>query len=166
MYSIAICSITLALFAINFTRVEPLLQAKDAEKGQFPYMASIAHRGQNAHCGGAIINSYYVVSSGQMLYVYPKGEFIVYLGAWKYHDSDAISSLVAEIKIHPNLDAKRRLNNIALLRMDNEIEFSDLVKPIALPTVDFPRVYGETLLISGFGSTEVSSLRNLSQKNL
>lgn len=150
--------VTLALIAtFLISEVELLIQADNALKGQLPYMASIAFRGKRSYCGGAIINSRYVISSGHMLFRLQTRDLIVYLGAWKYSDLDAVPASIAKAVIHPEFNVRRRLNDIALVRMANEIKFTNLVQPIALPDMDFSDVHGETFLVSGFGLTEVSS---------
>lgn len=149
--------IPLALIAVIFVGdVKPLINANDAKKGELPYMASIAFRGSTAYCGAAIINNWYIITSAHMLVKHERAEFDVYLGAWKYYDEDAVKGVIADIKIHPGYELTERHHDVALVRMVDEIKFSEFVQPIALPKAAFPNVVGNTVLVSGFGLDAVN----------
>lgn len=144
----------------SFKLQSRMLNANDAKHGQFPYMASI-YRPDHFHhaCGGAIISDRYVLSAAYCLkhFVDEPSKIIVYLGAWKF-EKGAISSNVAAIKIHPDFDFHYKQNDIGLVMTVDQIVFSELVKPISLPTKDFPDKSGMKAFVSGFGSWFVSKL--------
>lgn len=134
-----------------------ILTGMTSSKGQFPHMVSLINR-QNEFpiCGGAIINNFYVLSSGycaESYASYPK-LLVVYLGAWNFDDK--VLSDIKEVTLHPKYNASTKENDIALIRMKNRIIFTDLLKPIALPTEDFPNENGINVFVSGFGLWFVS----------
>lgn len=152
--------ITLALIAVLFiVDVKPMMNATNARKGQFPYMASLMYRSMSIHsCGGAIINERYVITGGYCIeqFVAHPEKIVAYLGAWKFSDKDSVKSDVADIKVHPDFVLQKKHHDIALVRMVDKIIYTDLVQPVNLPTSDFPDVNGESLVVSGFGAWFVS----------
>lgn len=75
---------------------------------------------------------------------------------------------VAEIIIHDNYnpDVSHQPNDIALLRLQNNVQYSDYIKPICLPEpsvrgFDFA---GLVLEVAGFGKTEYESTSSLKLK--
>lgn len=151
--------IILALIAIfSFANVESLLKAIDAENGQFPYMALLTSRKSLPYCSGAILTNRHILTNGHMLQHHDPEEFLVYLGAWNLRDKDAVIRDIADIKMHPEYAQGRKVNDLAMVRLVDEIKFFyRFIQPIALPTTDFPNDRGEFLLVSGFGLDSVGS---------
>lgn len=158
------CGIILAIIASLFVAdVKPLVNGTEAEKGLAPYMAAITFRGKKPFCSGAILNNQYVLSSAHMLYTFSPQSFEVYFG--QSLDENEFKSDVSDIRIHPGYEKLKRHHDIALVRLAAKIEsFSEFIRPIILPTANFPDVYGEQLFVSGFGGDHVSSIDN-SNKN-
>lgn len=77
----------------------------------------------------------------------------VVIGTIKRFD-DGVELNLAEIINHPKYNVF--YYDIALLRTAQEIEFSELIKPIALPTYDSMK-HGVKVVISGWGYTSVSN---------
>ncbi|KAF2904170.1 hypothetical protein ILUMI_01990, partial [Ignelater luminosus] len=62
---------------------------------------------------------------------------------------------IAEIIPHPYYSPFSKNNDIALLRLEKEIEYNDFIHPICLPPINFPAPEeGAELTVSGWGSTE------------
>lgn len=145
----------------RFRLQERILGGVTAAKGQFPYMVSLINR-QNEFpvCGGAIINNFYTVSSAYCVDAYKTYPelLVLYLGAWKLRET--VFRDVDKVRLHPQYNASTKQNDIALLRTKNKIVFSNLLKPISLPTENFPNENGEKLIVSGFGLWFVSIARN------
>lgn len=43
---------------------------------------------------------------------------------------------IAEIIIHANFDIKSKVNDIALIRLNRKVQYSDSIQPICLPLTD------------------------------
>lgn len=56
-----------------------------------------------------------------------------------------------KIMRHENFDSRRLLNDVSLLRTAQKIIFTELIKPIALPTKDIPKSGDTPVLLSGWG---------------
>lgn len=55
---------------------------------------------------------------------------------------------------HPEYNEASHLNDIALLRLDRNIEYTDFIQPICLPTANFrSSVAGDVNFVAGFGRT-------------
>lgn len=161
MASFACLFISFLLFIGN---VKSMLNATNAERGQFPYMVTIVHRSSmTSEYSGAILNKWFIISGSNCLavnlhqYDIDLQRLIVYLGAWKIDSEDAITGDVAYIDYHPEFKIGSKRNDIALVRMTEEIKFSDNVKSIVLPTLDLPDKSDIPLVVSGFGSTMVKN---------
>lgn len=158
----------IVLFAAFFVaNVESMLNGIDAQEGQFPYMVSLINRELKLHmCGGAIIDERHIISDGFCLDKYSTApeKLIAHVGAWK--TSDKSQSEIEKIFVHPDFDSATKRNDIAIVRLANEIIFTDQIQPIALPIKNFPNEDEIELIVSGFGSTFVwNFFENFSKTN-
>ena len=55
---------------------------------------------------------------------------------------------------HEKFDAMRLRNDIGLIRVKTDIEFTDKIKPISLPTTDF-NDFNSSVTLTGWGRTSV-----------
>lgn len=143
----------------SFRLQERILGGVRAAKGQFPHMVSLINRQNQFHiCGGAIIDNYHIVTSAYCAKPYASYPELlnVFLGAWNFREK--VQSAVAAVTIHPEFNETTKQHDIALIRMQEEITFTEFVKPIALPTEDFPNESGIKVAVSGFGMWFVSIL--------
>lgn len=60
-----------------------------------------------------------------------------------------------QITPHEGFSLNKLANDIALIRTAEEIKFTDLIQPIALPTSSLQA--GERVMLTGWGKVEVSS---------
>ena len=70
-----------------------------------------------------------------------------------------VNSQIDNIIVHPdyNDDSADRHNDLALIKLKREIQFSDFIKPICLPSrAERPRT-GDRLVVAGWGRTEFAS---------
>ncbi|XP_031631436.1 coagulation factor IX-like [Contarinia nasturtii] len=137
-----------------------ILGGEDAEQGQFPYQVSLRCYFEKVHlCGGAIVSNRFILTAAhctQEMYELPQYIYAV-VGALKLHD-DGIVVRLSAISNHAGYDRKKCMHDIALLRTAEEIVFTNLIQPIALPTHDLPRY--EQVIVSGWGSTSSPSRKN------
>lgn len=133
----------------------------DAKEGQFKYHAIVYYvdkqtgRFSTVSCGGAIINEWYVLSSAACMKQYVKNlnDFVLYFGTTNIYDKQQ-NRMAAEIIIPERFGVSEGLDDIALIRTTEKIEFSENVQPISLPTS--ADVFEGTLVSSGFGIRFVS----------
>lgn len=141
----------------DFRLQERILGGVKAAKGQFPHMVSLINR-QNKFpiCGGAIIDNHHILTSAYCAEPYASYPELlnVFLGAWNFKQK--VQSDVAAVTIHPEFNETTKQNDIALIRMQEQITFTEFLKPIALPMEAFPNKSGIKVVVSGFGMWFVS----------
>ena len=72
------------------------------------------------------------------------------------HDRRRVDEGGQEIKIArfiENRNYRGNVNDIALLELEEDIKFTENVKPACLPKDDSKKYYGENAIISGWGGT-------------
>lgn len=70
-------------------------------------------------------------------------------------DTGGDSYEVEKLISHPSFSLQKIANDIALVKVKDDIVFGPAVKPIELPSEDTPG--GQELVLSGWGTTSVSS---------
>lgn len=133
-----------------------IVGGKDAEEGQFPYQISLRTTLQRAHfCGGSILTKRFLLTAAhctQGAYANPRNIYAV-VGALR-RLSGGVSVKLNKITAHEKYNPYRILNDVSLLRTAEEITFTDVIQPIALPSADLPA--DSQVLLSGWGRTSVS----------
>ncbi|XP_030556490.1 transmembrane protease serine 9 [Drosophila novamexicana] len=159
---------------------------------EFPWMALIEYTkgsgNKGHHCGGSLISTRYVVTASHCV----NGRSLpadwrltgVRLGEWDTATDPDCEVDVRGIKDcapphmdvpveraipHPSYDpgSKNQVNDIALLRMARQIEYTDFVRPICLPldtNLRSATFDGISMDVAGWGKTEELSASNLKLK--
>ncbi|KAH8265236.1 hypothetical protein KR038_001882 [Drosophila bunnanda] len=159
---------------------------------EFPWMALIeytkAEGKKGHHCGGSLISTRYVVTASHCV----NGKSLptdwrltgVRLGEWDTSTDPDCEVDVRGMKdcAPPHLDvpvertvphpayipgSKNQVNDIALLRLGQQIEYTDFVRPICLPldaNLQAATFDGITMDVAGWGKTEQQSASPLKLK--
>ena len=106
-----------------------------------PYMARVMFsnfQGQGGQAGGSIISHRHVLTSGFAITI----DFInlqVWAGGTTRNTQQQLPVQANPSRInHPQYQASPRLNDIGIVLMANDITFTRLVQPIALPALPAP----------------------------
>uniref|UniRef100_A0A336L9X9 CSON006991 protein n=1 Tax=Culicoides sonorensis TaxID=179676 RepID=A0A336L9X9_CULSO len=156
---------------------------KDAELDQYPWHVLLMYQKVSySACAGTIINKKYVLTACHCVspgLLNAAGDidsiFIPQSSLLDYRGIDSISTyqekMRKKIKIrtvicHPQYDEKTKFNDIALLRLNEEINFNELeITPICLPNTTFiPSVHGDRVKAIGFGKTENDTISPILQE--
>ncbi|XP_075147894.1 serine protease ea-like [Haematobia irritans] len=159
---------------------------------EFPWMALIEYtkgnNGKGHHCGGSLINNRYVITASHCV----NGKSIpsdwrltgVRLGEWDLTTNpdcevdirgekdcapEHIDLRVERAIPHPQYDpnSRNQANDIALLRLERNIVYTDFIRPICLPISPSLRSAtfdGIVMDVAGWGKTENASVSELKLK--
>lgn len=112
-----------------------IFNGNDAKKKQFPYMANI--RGPLT-CGGALLNEKFVLTAGHCLMdTFDNEEVTVILGAHNYYDNGEKGRLRLKSRkywLHENFTFPSAENDIGLIELPEEVQFSEAIQPIKIST--------------------------------
>uniref|UniRef100_A0A452SYF0 Acrosin n=1 Tax=Ursus maritimus TaxID=29073 RepID=A0A452SYF0_URSMA len=108
-----------------------IVGGEDSTDAEWPWVVSIQKNGTH-HCAGTLLTSRWVVTAAHCF----KGYFSVLLGAWQLGNPGPRSQEVgiAWVQSHPVYSWKEGSRaDIALVRLERSVHFSERVLPICLP---------------------------------
>lgn len=159
--------------------------------GEYPWMALLEYskpgNRKGFHCGGALINSRYVLTASHCV----NGRSIpsdwilssVRLGEWDlnsdedcYLDDCVGKEVLKDVPIEEKIPhesyapaSKNQIHDIALLRLAEEVKYTDFIKPICLPqdaNLRSNTLEGFSMDVAGWGRTENATQSNIKLKAL
>lgn len=119
---------------------------------EYPYQAYLTIGGYQ--CGGSLLNEKWILTAGHCVeYFNPQGNNFAYLGSNRMHSGQKIK--IKKAIIHPAYGHPEPLkNDIALLELEQAVQYSEKIQPIPLPLGDGLFLQkDQPLYVSGFGST-------------
>ncbi|XP_001355049.4 serine protease SP24D-like [Drosophila pseudoobscura] len=132
-----------------------IVGGEDAALGQFPHQVSLRNAGSHS-CGGSILSRNYILTAAHCVTndadengvhtPIAASRFTIRAGT-NDRFSGGVLLQVAEVIVHENYGDF--LNDIALLRLESPLFYSNNIKAIALPTANTPA--GADIIISGWG---------------
>jgi len=133
------------------------------KRGEFPWQAALLERGQQ-QCGGTLVSARWVVTANHCV---PKGQqqasiTKVTLGDHDITKPDGETTYnVEKIVMYPNPSGNDQIDDIALLKLDRAVTFTDKIKPACLPfNYANDKFEGKNVWITGWGSASTVHAQN------
>lgn len=114
----------------------------NAEPNTWPWIVSIYERQTPSSlprfiCGGAIITDQYILSAAHCFVrsrqTVRNNRFFIKVGANRLSDTNIKFREISEIKVHKNYNSVQHYYDIALIKINQRIEFNPTVAPVCLP---------------------------------
>ncbi|CAG9856891.1 unnamed protein product [Phyllotreta striolata] len=143
--------------------------------GEYPWMALLQYNGKNNTkngCGGTLINSQFVLTAAHCVddTILKSRRMTLYRVILGEYDSsknpDCVSTpqsvkcahpskayQISEIVKHPQFVLQNAQNDIALIKLDREVEFTDYIKPVCLPNENSYYDTNTRVMVAGWGKT-------------
>ncbi|XP_001237510.2 CLIP domain-containing serine protease B4-like [Anopheles gambiae] len=155
-----------------------LIGSQFTQLDDYPWTALIEYEKPDGstgfHCGGTLINQGHILTAAHCVSTLPAGWKVhgVRLGEWdlsealdcelNYCNNAPVDLKISKIMIHEGYDALNgsSSHDIALIRFEQQVNFSDTIKPICLPLAESIRSKNMTDGIStvvGWGKSQSSA---------
>ena len=133
--------------------MEKVINGTVSTPNLFPFMVEFKFTWYH-FCGGAVYDKYHIITAAHCIKKSTTNKQITLVFAdWdnKAKDEGQYQRKVAEIIKHPKAFSSFMRHDIAILRLEEPLEFTDKVQPICMPT---RAVYGgESATVMGWGYT-------------
>ncbi|XP_075984691.1 venom serine protease Bi-VSP-like [Anticarsia gemmatalis] len=137
----------------------------DAKLGDFPWMALLGYKsrrgGTNWLCGGSLVSSRHVLTAAHCIHNHEDDLYVVRLGeldlAREDEGATPVDVLIKQKIKHEQYSASAYTNDIAVLILERDVQFTDLIRPICIPKDSEMRARSfedYNPLIAGWGQTE------------
>uniref|UniRef100_A0A1B0BYS1 Peptidase S1 domain-containing protein n=1 Tax=Glossina palpalis gambiensis TaxID=67801 RepID=A0A1B0BYS1_9MUSC len=146
-----------------------ILEGVPAALGEFPHMAGIGYSrsiGDDSppyivRCGGALISARFVLTAAHCVASRDNVPKAVVLGVVNFNDPEEMSAAlqikIKETHIHDNYTSSTTYNDIALLELEQDAEYSAFVYPSCLHIDENDPSESETLLVTGWGTVNTAT---------
>ncbi|XP_012332408.2 suppressor of tumorigenicity 14 protein [Aotus nancymaae] len=147
----------------SFTRQARVVGGTDADEGEWPWQVSLHALGQGHICGASLISPSWLVSAAHC-YIDDRGfrysdptQWTAFLGL---HDQSKRSAPEVQerglkrIISHPSFNDFTFDYDIALLELEQPVEYSSAVRPICLPDASHVFPAGKAIWVTGWGHTQ------------
>ncbi|CRL06259.1 CLUMA_CG018921, isoform A [Clunio marinus] len=132
-----------------------IIHGYDTAIKNHPHQAS--YHSQNVFvCGASVLSEKYVLTAAHCTEQYRR-DVTVRVGS-SFYNKDGVVIAVAEIFQHPGFDLISYNNDFSVLLLEQELAFSDSIKPVYLPNDNEIIPTGTECKISGFGVKAENSM--------
>ncbi|KAI5109545.1 eukaryotic translation initiation factor 4B isoform X2 [Silurus meridionalis] len=112
-----------------------IVGGQSSSEGGWPWQVSLQSPDYNGHfCGGTLINKDFVLTAAHCFSSTISSAVTVYLGKQTLTGSNPnqITRGVTQVIVHPSYNSATQNNDIALLRLNSSVNFTDYIRPVCL----------------------------------
>jgi len=137
-----------------------IIGGKDAIPYSWPWQIHL-RKGRTPWCGASLITNQWLITAGHCA-TSSATSYKALLSVFNKHKNDEPGELlldISEVHQHPKYDSRKLVNDIAVMKLKNPVNFTDHISPICLPAVqgeDLPAA-GTNIFITGWGNTKAPS---------
>ncbi|XP_044011190.1 venom protease-like isoform X2 [Aphidius gifuensis] len=150
---------------VNGTMYPKVVNGVPAKLGDWPWVVALGYRSQKNpnrplwKCGGSLISSRHVLTAGHCIYQ-RRDLYIIRLGDLDLNDeindgASPVDILIEKADIHPQYSSTQFTNDIGIIKLQQDVQFTPLIQPICLPFPEQFQTYNYVNtrpFIAGWGS--------------
>jgi len=140
---------------------ERIVGGKPTSHGTIPWQASLFDSQDRHLCGATLIDERHILTAAHCFSRQsnpPVEIYYIYLGKYyrdsHVHDKGSRKVKLEQITIHPQYDPFTSENDIAILKTEDEIAFTNYIRPVCLPSTRLSSQVGKFATVSGWGETK------------
>ncbi|XP_065083227.1 trypsin-1-like [Ochlerotatus camptorhynchus] len=121
---------------------------------QYPWMAMLQYGG-TFYCGGSLISDQHVLTAAHCVHGFNPAKITVVLldhDRSSTTEAETITSKVERVIKHNGYNSNNYNSDIAVLKLENKIMFSDKIRPVCLPSAK-KSFTGQEGIVTGWGAT-------------
>jgi len=139
-------------------RSSRIVRGDDTTPGAYPWAVGIQFL-DKLYCGGSLISKHFIITAAHCVKGINPDRIRLVLGDHdrRHQEEDQQQRLIEKVFLNPHFVKKTFNNDIALIKMKGEVEFSDFIRPVCLPHYD--RSYnGHDTIVVGWGKLSEGGL--------
>lgn len=151
-----LCLLACVVAASNAEHENFIVGGAIPNPGQFPHLVSLRSPDNQHFCGAGILSDRWFISAAHCTQTYFANPVNVFAWVGAHSRFDGVRHAIAQIVNHPRYHEQWLLNDICVLRAQDQIQWvQHRVHPGLLPTADYTDGLQVNTWIAGWGLTQV-----------
>ncbi|KAM4632441.1 transmembrane protease serine 9-like [Discoglossus pictus] len=137
-------------------RANRIVGGNNADSREWPWQVSLQYLGGHI-CGGSLISNQFVLTAAHCIEsIDSPSLYQVRLGAYKISQINQyeVTAGVQSIIIHPQFTGSGSIGDIALVKLDRPVTYSDYILPVCVPTPSLTFPEGMNCWVTGWGDIQ------------